>query len=158
MNKHPITPAGHLALQEELHRLKSVDRQEIIAAIDEARKQGDLSENAEYSAAKEKQSFLEGKIQTLESYLSYAEIIDPQDVFDGETVIFGVKVLLLDKDNKQEVLYQIVGEYEADVASNKISIMTPLARAMIGKKIDDDINLVLPTGAKKKYEIIDIFC
>ena len=158
MNKHPITPAGYLALKAELQKLKSNDRQEIIAAIDEARKQGDLSENAEYSAAKEKQSFLEGRIQTLESYLSYAEIINVHDVFDDETVIFGVKVLLLDKSNNQEIQYQIVGEYEADVTANKISIMTPLARAMIGKKIDDTITLVLPNGTKRKYEIVDVFC
>lgn len=158
MNKHPITPKGFSDLQDELHKIKSVDRKEIIAAIDEARKQGDLSENAEYSAAKEKQSFIEGRIQTLESYLSYAEIINTEEVFDGETVIFGVTVILLDKSNKQEVKYRIVGEYEANVDSNQISIMTPLARALIGKKIDDEVTLILPTGVKRKYEIIDVFC
>lgn len=158
MNKHPITPAGYIALKAELQKLKSNDRKEIIVAIDEARKQGDLSENAEYSAAKEKQSFLEGRIQTLESYLSYAEIINTHDAFDDETVIFGVKVLLLDKSNNQEIQYQIVGEYEADVAANKISIMTPLARAMIGKKIDDTITMILPNGTKRKYDIVDVFC
>jgi transcription elongation factor GreA len=158
MNKHPITPQGFTALQEDLHKIKSVDRKEIIAAIDEARKQGDLSENAEYSAAKEKQSFIEGRIQTLESFLSYAEVINPKEVFDGETVIFGVTVVLLDKNSKQEVKYSIVGEYEANVDSNKISIMTPLARALIGKKIDDEVTLILPNGAKIKYEITDVFC
>lgn len=158
MNKYPITPQGLLQLQQEIKKLKSVDRADNIAAIDEARKQGDLSENAEYSAAKEKQSLIESRIQKLESYLASAEVINTSDVFDGETVIFGVTVTLQDMNSKKKVNYKIIGEYEADVNLNQISIMTPLARALIGKKIDDLAVLILPHGDKKKYKIIDVCC
>ena len=155
MNKYPITPQGFKQLTDELHKLKTVDRVANIADIDEARKQGDLSENAEYSAAKEQQSLIATKIQKLETYINCAQIIDTANIFNGETVIFGVTVVLLSEG--EEFCYKIVGEYEADVKINKISIMTPLARALIGKKVGDEFVIKLPNQEEREYSILNVY-
>lgn len=154
MDKIPMTAAGFAALEAELAHLKSVARPEIIQAIAEARAHGDLSENAEYSAAKEKQSFIEGRIEMLEAGLSRAEVIDPKTL-SGKTVKFGATVVVADEETGEEHKYQIVGEYEADIDTGKISIGAPLARALIGKTIGDTANVNTPKG-NKKYEIVDV--
>src|SRR5262249_42904921 len=134
MEKVPMTAAGHTRLEEELRHRKSVERPAIIEAIAEARAHGDLSENAEYAAAREKQGFNEGRIKELESIISRADVIDISGL-SGDTVKFGATVKLVDEDSEEENTYQIVGEYEADLKSGKISISAPLARALIGKKV-----------------------
>ena len=154
MEKFPLTKEGYLALEQELKTLKSVDRPNIIAAIAEARSHGDLSENAEYSAAKEKQSFIEGRIQELEAVISRAQIIDPS-LTKGNIVRFGAKVLLVDEDNDNESSYQIVGDYEADINKNKISLSSPLAKALIGKEVGDVAEYIAP-GGKKSFEILEV--
>lgn len=134
MDKFPLTKVGFLALEEELKHLKGVDRPNIIAAIAEARSHGDLSENAEYSAAKEKQSFIEGRIQDLEAVLSRAQVIDVANT-KADVIRFGATVQVVDEDTDEEKQYQIVGDYEADIEKNKISLSSPLAKALIGKGI-----------------------
>lgn len=155
MNAIPITHAGAEKLREELHELKTVQRPAVIAAIAEARAQGDLSENAEYDAAKEKQSFVEGRIAELESKLSNAQIIDPATLNADGACVFGATIDLDDLENNTKVTYQIVGDDEADIKAGKISISSPLARALIGK-YSGDIAEVNAPGGVHEYEIIDV--
>lgn len=155
MSKTPMTVSGAERLKAELQRLKSVDRPRVIAAIAEARSHGDLSENAEYHAAREQQGFIEGRIGELENKLSTAQIIDPVTVKADGKVVFGATVKLADEDSGQEVTYQIVGEYEADIAAGKISIGSPIARALIGKLVGDVVNVQVPGGVRS-YEILDV--
>jgi transcription elongation factor GreA len=155
MAKTPVTVAGAEMLRIELHRLKTVDRPRAIAAIAEARSHGDLSENAEYDAAKERQSFLEGRIAEVESRLANAQIIDPK-LLDAEgRCVFGATVDLQDLSTSEAVTYQIVGEDEADIKKAKISISSPIARALIGKYAGDAVDVVTPGGVRQ-YEILDV--
>jgi transcription elongation factor GreA len=155
MKKTPITADGAGKLQVELQRLKSVDRPRVIQAIAEARAHGDLSENAEYHAAKEQQGFIEGRIQELESRMSNAQIIDPKTVAANGKVVFGATLDLMDDESGKQVTYQIVGDYEADIAQGKISINSPIARALIGKNAGDTVDVQVPGGVRS-YEILDI--
>lgn len=155
MNKTPLTVVGAEALRAELHRLKTVDRPSVIAAIAEARSHGDLSENAEYDAAKERQGFIEGRIQEVESKLSHAQIIDPKLLDADGRCVFGATVTLEDMDSGQTVTYQIVGEDEADIKASKISVSSPIARALIGKYAGD-VAVVQAPGGVRELEIIDV--
>jgi len=155
MSKIPLTVNGAERLREELHRLKTVDRPSVIAAIAEARSHGDLSENAEYDAAKERQGFIEGRIQEVEGKLSNAQIIDPKLLDADGRCVFGATVELEDQDNGDSVTYQIVGEDEADIKSGKISVSSPVARALIGKYAGDIAQVQAP-GGLREYEIIDV--
>jgi transcription elongation factor GreA len=155
MNKVPLTVAGVEKLRKELHRLKTVERPRIIQAIAEARAHGDLSENAEYHAAKEQQSFTEGRIADLEAKLSNAQIIDPLTVNANGKVVFGATLDLLDEDSQQEVTYQIVGDEEANISEGKISISSPIARALIGKETGELVEVRVPDGVRQ-YEILGI--
>lgn len=150
-----MTTAGEEKLRAELKTLKSEDRPKVIAAIAEARAHGDLSENAEYHAAREQQSFIEGRIKELESKLSIAEVIDAAKNGVEGKVIFGVFVDLYDVADDKEVTYQIVGDLEADIDAGKISVSSPMARALIGKEVDDVVNFQAPGGAKE-YEIVAV--
>ncbi len=154
MEKVPMTAPGHAALERELKRLSSEERPRIIAAISEARAHGDLSENAEYHAAKEAQSLNEGRIAELEDKLSRAEIIDVAKL-TGKTVKFGATVKLVDEDTEEEKTYQIVGDLEADVRLGRISISSPIARALIGKSAGDTVAVQAP-GGERSYEILDV--
>ena len=147
MDKIPMTPSGHAALTEEYRRRTAEDRPAIIAAISEARAHGDLSENAEYHAAKEQQSLNEGRVQELESLLALAEIVDPRTI-SGSTVKFGATVRIIDGDTEEEKKYQIVGETEADAKGGRISFKSPLGRALIGKNTGDEIEVTVPSGDK----------
>jgi len=151
----PITLHGSDELKDELKHLKFTARPEVVAAISEARAHGDLKENAEYHAAKEQQSFIEGRIQQLEGVLSNAQIIDPTSLPKDGRVVFGVTVDLLNIDNDDEVTYQIVGDYESDIKKNRISISSPIARALIGKEVDDIAVVKAPSG-NIEYEIVAI--
>ncbi len=153
MEKHPLTRAGQHMLDAELKTLKSVERPAIIRAIAEAREHGDLSENAEYHAAREKQSFIEGRIKELESILSRAEVIDPSKL--SGSVKFGAKVTLVDEDTDEERTYQIVGEPEADLEKGLLNLKSPLARALIGKDEGDSVDVKTP-GGSRSYEILSI--
>ena len=154
MQKFPMTKVGHAALETELKHLKSVERPQIIQAIAVAREHGDLSENAEYHAAKEKQGFIEGRIQELEAKLALAQVIDVSKI-NGDTVTFGATVTVVNEDTDEESTYQIVGEDEADIKNGKLSITAPMARAMISKEVGDVIEVIAPSGAKG-YEILGI--
>ena len=154
MDKIPITNIGFEKLEEELKILKSVERPTVIKSIAEAREHGDLSENAEYHAAKEKQSFIEGRIADLENKISRAEVIITKKLKSNK-VIFGATVTLGEVGKKKQLIYQIVGTEEADVESGKISISSPLARALLGKKVDDSIEVNSP-GGSKEYEVENI--
>ena len=155
MSKVPLTVTGAEKIRVELHRLKTVERPSVIAAIAEARSHGDLSENAEYDAAKERQGFVEGRIQELESKISNAQIIDPKLLdADGRTV-FGSTVELEDVDSGDKVTYQIVGDDEADIKTGKISIGSPMARAIIGKYAGDVAQVQAPGGIRE-YEVLDV--
>lgn len=154
MDKIPMTPRGHAMLAEELRRRQSEDRPAIIQAIAEARAHGDLSENAEYHAAKESQSHNEGRIAEIEDLLSRAEIIDISKL-SGSSIKFGATVSLIDEDTEEEKTYQIVGDQEADVKSGKISISSPIARALIGKTEGDAVEVSAP-GGSKSYEILSV--
>jgi transcription elongation factor GreA len=154
MDKFPMTVSGHSALEEELKRRQQEERPRIIQAIAEARSHGDLSENAEYHAAKEAQSLNEGRIAELEDKLSRAEVIDVSKL-SGTTVMFGATVTLVDEDTEQKKVYQIVGESEADVKAGRVSITSPTARALIGKKIGDTVEVNTPGGGKS-YEILNV--
>lgn len=149
-----MTRAGADALEKELKKLKSVERPAVIQAIAEARAHGDLSENAEYSAAKERQSFIEGRIQELEAVISAIQIIDPSS-FSGTTVRFGARVVIVDEDTDIEVSYQIVGHYEANADNGLISLNAPMARAMIGKSVGDSVEVRTPQGVRS-YEILEV--
>ena len=154
MERIPMTAEGHAALQAELKNLKSVERPNIIAAIAEARAHGDLSENAEYHAAKEKQSFIEGRISELDDKLARADVIDVSKLTGGK-IRFGATVSLIDVDTEEEVSYKIVGEDEANVKDGKISISSPIARALIGKEEGDEAEVAAPAGARA-YEITKV--
>ena len=151
MERIPMTAEGHAALQAELKNLKSVERPNIIAAIAEARAHGDLSENAEYHAAKEKQSFIEGRIAEIDDKLARADVIDVTKLSGGK-IRFGATVTLIDVDTEEESTYKIVGEDEANVKDGKISITSPIARALIGKEEGDEAEVAAPSGARA-YEI-----
>jgi transcription elongation factor GreA len=151
----PITKRGAEKLKEELHRLKTVDRPAVINAIAEARAQGDLSENAEYDAAKDRQGFIEGRIQEIESKLSMSQVIDPSTLDADGKVVFGSTVVLQDQASSEEVTYQIVGEDEADLKLGLINVSSPIARALIGKE-DGDLAVVQAPGGEKRYEIVSV--
>lgn len=151
MTKIPMTADGYARLEEELKHLRSVARPEVIRAIAEAREHGDISENAEYHAARERQSFNEGRIMELESKLALAEIIDPSTL-SGEKVVFGATVTIIDAETEEERTYQIVGVDEADSKENKISVTSPIARALIGKSVGDEATVRSPKG-ETVYEI-----
>ena len=155
MSKVPITLHGAELLKTELHRLKTVERPAVIAAIAEARSHGDLSENAEYDAAKERQGFVEGRIAEVESKLGDAQIIDPRSLDVDGRVVFGATVELEDIDGEQTVTYQIVGDDEADLKQGKISLNSPVARALIGKYAGDIAQVQAPGGIRE-YEVIDV--
>ena len=155
MNKIPLTIKGAELLRAELHRMKTVDRPNVIAAIAEARSHGDLSENAEYDAAKERQGFIEGRIKELEGKLSNAQIIDPALLDADGRCVFGATVDLEDLDSGQVVTYQIVGDDEADLKAGKISISSPIARALIGKYSGDVAEVQAPGGIRE-FEIIEV--
>ena len=154
MSKIPMTAAGYERLQEELKRLKSVDRPAIIRAIAEARDHGDLSENAEYHSARERQSFIEGRVLELEDKIARAEIIDVSKL-SGKVVKFGATVTLEDEETEEKVVYQIVGEDEADIAQRRLSVTSPLARALIGKTIGESVEVSTPRGARS-YEVLKV--
>jgi len=154
MDKVPMTLDGFERLEEELKRLKTVERPEIIKAIATAREHGDLSENAEYHAAKERQSFNEGRISEIENKIANAEIIDVSKL-SGKIVKFGAKIKLTDEDTDEDSSYQIVGEHEADINNGLLSINAPLARALIGKTVGDSVEVVTPKGSKG-FEIIKV--
>ena len=155
MSKVPLTVVGAEKLKEELHRLKTVDRPRVIQAIAEARAHGDLSENAEYHAAKEQQSFIEGRIAEVDSKLSNAQIIDPKTVNAEGRVVFGATVKLLDEDSGKEVTYHIVGDDEANIAAGMVSISSPIARSLIGKESGESVEVRVPDGVRH-YEILDV--
>ncbi len=155
MSTVPLTKFGAELLKQELHRLKTKERPQIISAISEARAQGDLSENAEYDAAKERQSFIEGRIADLDGKLSAAQIIDPVTLDAEGRVVFGATVHLEDLETSQKVSYQIVGEDEADIKESKVSITSPIARALIGKYAGDIVGVQAPAGIRE-YEVLDV--
>lgn len=152
--KVPMTQQGYAKMQEELKKLKFVDRHEIIEAIEEARSHGDLSENAEYHAARERQSFTEGRILELESALSRAQVIDTTSL-SGNKVLFGATVELEDEETGENSTYQIVGQYEADLEHGRISLTSPLAKALIGREVGDSVEFTTPRGTRC-YEVLDV--
>ena len=154
VEKVPVTVGGYDALNAELKDLKSVQRPEVIRAIAEAREHGDLSENAEYHAAREKQSFIEGRVKELEGIISRADVIDPSKL-GGDTIKFGATIQLVDEDTDEEKTYQIVGEPEANIETGKLNIKSPLARALIGKEEGDSVEVMTPGGGKS-YEILAV--
>lgn len=149
-----MTAEGHKALTAELKHLKSVERPAIIAAISEAREHGDLSENAEYHAAKEKQGFIESRVAHLEDQLARAQVFDPSAI-EKDSIVFGATVTIVDANDEKESTYRIVGDEEADISHGKISISSPIARAMIGKSVEDEIEVDTPQGSKF-YEIVKV--
>jgi len=155
MSKIPLTVVGAEKLRQELHKLKTVERPWVINAIAEARAQGDLSENAEYEAAKDRQGFIEGRIMEVESKLGRAQIIDPQSLSQDGRCVFGTTVVLEDMESAEEVTYQIVGEDEANIRERKISIRSPIARAMIGKSSGDIAEVQTPLGVRE-FEIVEV--
>jgi transcription elongation factor GreA len=154
MEKVPMTAEGHARLTDELKNLKSVERPAVIKAIAEAREHGDLSENAEYHAARERQSFIEGRVAELEDVISRCEVIDPKKL-KGETVTFGVTVEVADEETDEETVYTIVGPYEADLTRGFISTSSPIARALIGKRVGDSVEVTTPKGSRS-FEILSI--
>lgn len=154
VEKVPMTVEGYAALEAELQRLRSVERPRIIQAIAEARSHGDLSENAEYHAAKEAQGMNEAKVAEIEDKLSRADVIDIS-LLSGDTVKFGATVKVVDEDTDEEASYKIVGEYEADVRDGKVSITSPIARALIGKEVGDSVEVITPKGSRS-YEILSV--
>jgi transcription elongation factor GreA len=152
--KVPMTPSGQVRLREELHRLKDTEMPQVVQDIATARDHGDLSENAEYHAAKERQGMIHARIQYLEDVLSRAEVIDPAKL-SGDTVKFGATVSLLNVDTEEEATYQIVGPEESDLKAGRISVSSPLARGLIGRQVGDEVTISLPVG-KRTYEIQDI--
>lgn len=155
MQKHPMTPEGADALTKELHRLKSIERPQVIEAIATARAHGDLKENAEYHAAREQQSFMEGRIQELEAKLSNVQIIDVRKMPNQGKVIFGSTVCLHNLQTEDEITYRLVGVDEADIKLNKISFSSPIGRAVIGKQVDDTVAVETP-GGLVEYEIVSV--
>jgi len=155
MDKYPMTRPGVESLELELRQLKGVERPAVIAAIAEARAHGDLSENAEYHAARERQSFIEGRIKELDAVISAAEIIDPSQFAGQKTVRFGATVKLVDEETEEEKTLQIVGEYESNADAGRISITSPIARALIGKSVGDSVEVRTPRG-KVMYEVLEV--
>ena len=155
MTKYPLTVEGAKALEAELKKLKSEDRPKVIAAIAEAREHGDLKENAEYHAAREQQGFIEGRVQDIEGKLSNSVIIDVTQLAQNGKVVFGVTVDLVDEDNGDEVTYKIVGEDEADIKINKISIGSPIAKALIGKEEGEVVEVRTP-GGTRSFELVEV--
>ena len=153
MKKHPMTTAGAERLRTELHRLKTVERPTIVRAIGEARLHGDISENAEYDAAKDRQGFIEARIRDIESKLAHSHVVNPAEIDAGGRVVFGATVDLEDLASGDEVSYQIVGEDEADIKAGKISVSSPIARALIGKHAGDTAEVEAPSGVRK-YEVL----
>ena len=151
---YPITKEGYEKLKNEQKHLKTVQRPAVVQAIEEARAHGDLRENAEYHAAKEQQSFIEGRLQEINGKLAQCQVVDPATL-SGENVVFGATVSLLDLESEEEFSYQIVGEEEADLNENKISFSSPIARALIGKKAGDEVTVHIPKG-KKDVEVLDV--
>lgn len=151
MTKIPMTADGYARLEEELKHLKTVARPDVIRAISEAREHGDISENAEYLAARERQSFIEGRLAELEDKISRAEVIDPKTL-SGKHVKFGAVVTLIDEDTEEKSVYQIVGEDEADIKAKRLAITSPLARALVGKSVGDSVEVTTP-GGSRSYEI-----
>lgn len=154
MQKAPMTAEGFAQLEDELKRLKTVERPAIRIALEEARAHGDISENAEYHAAKERQAFVESRVAELEDTISRAQVIDASQL-SGNTVMFGATVTLIDEDTEAKVKFQIVGENEGDVKKHRLSISSPLARALIGKEVGDEVEVTTP-GGHKAYELIKI--
>ena len=154
MDKVPITKAGYEALNDELKAMKEIERPAIINAIAEARAHGDLSENAEYHSAKERQGFIEGRIKELESMISRADVIDPAKM-SGAIIRFGATVALIDEDTEEKSTYQIVGEPEADINNGRLNMRSPLARALIGKEEGDSVEVVTP-GGTRSYEVVGV--
>jgi transcription elongation factor GreA len=155
MNKVPMTVAGEKLLRDELDDLKKVQRPEVIEAISEARAHGDLKENAEYHAAREQQGFIEGRIQEIESKLSLSQVIDIDAMPNEGKVIFGATVTISNADSGEEVTYKIVGEDEADIKQNMISVTSPIARALVGKFVDDEVTVQAPQG-EVPYDIVSV--
>ncbi|MCU7905955.1 MAG: transcription elongation factor GreA [Candidatus Thiodiazotropha sp. (ex Epidulcina cf. delphinae)] len=155
MSKVPLTARGAAKLQEELKRLKTTERPKVIKAIAEAREHGDLKENAEYHAAREQQSFIEGRIKDIEGKLSHAQVIDITKLDAGGKVVFGATVVVLELDNDEEFTYQIVGDDEADIKHGLVSVSSPIARALISKQEGDDVFLTTPGGARE-FEILEV--
>jgi transcription elongation factor GreA len=154
MEKNPITPEGHAKLREELTQLKSVERPKVIQMIAVAREHGDLSENAEYHAAREKQSFIEGRVKEIEDKLARAEVIDPTKLA-GDRVAFGATVKVSNTQTEEETTYRIVGADEADINAGTISISSPLARSLLGKEAGDEVKVRMP-GGERTYEILEV--
>jgi transcription elongation factor GreA len=154
MERIPMTPAGLSMLEDELRQLRSVERPAVIRAIAEAREHGDLSENAEYHAARERQSFIEGRLAELEDIIGRAQVLDPKS-FSGNVVRFGATVTLAAEDSDDEPTYSIVGAHESDISKGLISVHSPLARALIGKTLGDTVEVRTPSGSKS-YEIVDV--
>ncbi len=154
-NKIPMTADGYTRLQEELKRLKTIDRPAIIRAIAEARDHGDLSENAEYHAARERQSFIEGRVMELEDKIARAEVIDVSKLSGSKVIKFGATVKLADEETDEEQVFQIVGEDEADISQGLLSVTSPLARALIGKGTGESVEVTTPRGAKS-YEVVTV--
>jgi transcription elongation factor GreA len=155
MAKLPMTAEGYSRLQEELKRLKSTDRPAIIRAISEAREHGDIAENAEYAAARERQGFIEGRVLELEDKIARAEVIDVSKL-SGKVVKFGATVTLADEETDEKMVYQIVGEDEADIGKGRLSVTSPLARALIGKSISDSVEVTTPRGGARSFEIVKV--
>ncbi|MEE8273820.1 MAG: transcription elongation factor GreA [Alphaproteobacteria bacterium] len=154
MKKFPMTGRGYASLEEELRRLKSVERPQVISALEEARGHGDLSENAEFHAAKERQAYIEGRVIELEDKISRADVIDVKKL-SGKAVKFGATVTLADEDTDEESTYQIVGTDEADIKSGLLSVTSPIARAIIGKSVGDSVEVTTP-GGTKSFEIVKV--
>ncbi len=154
MEKNPITPEGHEKLREELHHLRSVERPRVIQMIATAREHGDLKENAEYHAARDKQSFIEGRVKDLENKLALAEVIDPTKL-SGDRIAFGARVKLANTQTAEEVSYRLVGADEADLESGSISITSPLARSLLGKEVGDEVKVRMP-GGERLYEVLEV--
>jgi transcription elongation factor GreA len=154
MEKNPITPEGHEKLREELHHLRSVERPRVIQMIATAREHGDLKENAEYHAARDKQSFIEGRVKDLENKLALAEVIDPTKL-SGDRIAFGARVKLSNTQTEEEVSYRLVGADEADLESGSISITSPLARSLLGREVGDEVKVRMP-GGERLYEVLEV--
>ena len=154
MDRYPMTPAGLKKIEAELRKIREVDRPANVRAIEEAREHGDLSENAEYKAAKEEQSLIAGRLEYLEDRISRANVIDPSKL-SGDRVVFGAKVSLENLDTEEETIYRIVGDDEADIEKGTISISSPIARGLIGKEAGDEVKVVTPAGPRK-FEIVDV--
>lgn len=154
MDKLPITPDGLAKLEGELRQLKNEERPDVIRAIAEAREHGDLSENAEYHAARERQGFIEGRIEELEDMISRAQVIDTTTL-SGDTIRFGATVVLADEDTDEETTYQLVGQVEADLKVGRISVQSPIGKALIGRKVGDSVEVVSP-GGRRSYEVLEV--